>query len=443
MKHIVVVRFIYRLLDIFFLLPLLLRFVIWAGLTYLDSNYIRRRKKPITKKMLDFTTSSSYSDYKERGMLSSLTQQEEDGYLDRYYTIYPFTPASGTIKVSDRTVLIEWGTERFSRWKDLNLAYSRGAMILWDFFHYCVKLIKNEEINIIRCNNPFTSAAIAFTCSRLTSTPFCVGVRHDFDLTAKYTKPEKLPTVLGSKWLAGAVQRFVLSRADRVIATNESRAKYAIKHCARRERIRIDPFRIDPTRFPQPNPALKKELGIEGKKVVSFVGRLVSYNYVSDIIHLAATVCLQRRDTVFLMVGDGDEREDLEELRHSLGLDGIVKFLDMQKWQKAMQIRLLSDVSLCLMAGNSLVEAAVAATPLVAYDVDWHYELVKNDETGFLLPEGDIDGVAEAISKLLDDPKLAKKLGQNARILAIERHSTERVRRIRIELYEELIGELK
>jgi len=434
-------RFIRRLLDIFVFLPLLLRFGIWAGLTYLDSNYIRRRSKPATRKMLDFTTSSSPSTYKERGLLSNLTRQEEGGYLDHYYTIYPFTPASRTVEVSDRTTLIEWGTERFSRWK--NFKYSRGAMILWDFFHYCVRLIKDEGISIIRSNNPFTSAAVAFMCSRLTRTPFCVAVRHDFDLTAKCTRPEKLPTVLGSKWLAGAVQRFVLPRADRVIPTNESRARYAIRHGARPERIRIDPFRIDPARFPQPDPNLKKELGIEGKKVISFVGRLVSYNYVSDAIQIAAKVCHQRKDVIFLMVGDGEERESLEDLTRSLGLGNSVRFLGMQPWQRAMQIRLISDVSLCLMAGNSLVEAAVAATPLIAYDVDWHYELVKNSETGFLLPEGDIEGVAEAIIKLLDEPELAKRLGRNARKLAIERHSIEKVRQNRIKFYEELMRRVR
>jgi len=139
------------------------------------------------------------------------------------------------------------------------------------------------------------------------------------------------------------------------------------------------------------------------------------------------------------MVGDGEERESLEDLTHSLGLDNSVMFLGMQPWRRAMQIRLLSDVSLCLMAGNSLVEAAVATTPLIAYDVDWHYELVKNTDTGFLLPEVDNEGAAEAVIRLLDDPELAKKLWQNARKLAIERHSIEKVRQIKIDFYEELM----
>ncbi len=443
MRYSTIIGFVYRIVDILLAPLLFLCFIIWAGITYLDNNYLRRRQKTEKINMLDFTTSSSYSSYRERGLLANLTQQEEDGYIEGFYTIYPFKPTSQTIKVSDRTILIEWGTEQFSRWKDLGFKYSRDAMILWHFFHYCVGLIKAEEIKIIRGGNPFTSGLIAMVCSKLTNTPFCAYVRHEFDVTIKYTSLEKLPTVFGSKRLARVVQRLVMSRADRVVATSESRARYAIRHGARRERIRIEPFRIDPTNFPQPNKALEKELGLEGKKIISFVGRLVSYNYVNDVIHIAERIYQQREDTIFLMVGDGEERRSLEELSCNLGLEDSVRFLGMQEWQKAMQIRLLSDVSLCLMAGNSLVEAAVAATPLVAYDVDWHYELVKNGETGFLLPEGDIDGATEAILKLLDDPELAKRMGQNAKTLAIDRHSNEKVRQIRKGIYEELMRRVK
>ena len=431
-------RVFYRLLDILIFLPLLLRFAIWGVATYLDSNYIRRKRKPATRKILIFTFSSSYGSFKARGFLPNISLGEDRGYLNRQYIINPFCPASQIVNATDITTFIEWGTERFSRWKNLGLKYSRGAMILWDFFHYCVKLIKDEEINIILSNNPFKSAAIAFICSRLTRTPFCVHIRTAFDLQPRIS-PAAYPRIFGSQRLSKLVQKFILPRAEMVIPLSEARGKYAIQHGAKPEKIRVIPRVIDVSAFPRPDPNLSKELGIEGKKVISFAGRLVQFNYVSDIIHIAAKVCHQRKNAIFLMVGDGVERKSLEELTCNLGLENRVRFLGMHTWQKAAQIRLLSDVSLCLQAGNSLVEAAVAATPLIAYDVDWHYELVRNGETGFLLPEGDIDGVAEAIIKLLDEPELAKRMGQNARKLAVEKHSVEKVRQIKINVYEELI----
>ncbi len=311
---------------------------------------------------------------------------------------------------------------------------------MWDFFHFLVGLIEREDINIVHSNHPYTNGLISLICSKLTNIPLCVSMRvclrGDGDLAVK----EPGPKVFGSPKLARKVERLVFSQADMITPTNESRARYAIKHGAKPERIRLDPFPLNLSKFPHlPDLTLKQELGIEDKKVISFAGRLVMTNYVNDIIQIAYKVCQRKKDVIFLIVGDGEERKFLEELTHSLGLDMNLKFLGMQHWERAMQIRLISDVSLCLMAGNSLVEAAVAATPLIAYDVDWHYELVRNGETGFLLPEGDIDGVAEAIITLLDNPELAKRLGQNVRKLAVERHSIEKVRQIRINFYGELI----
>lgn len=434
-------RIIYRILDIVLFFSLLLRFIFWSVGTYLDSNYFRRRRQVASRKMLDFT-SASYAAREERELLFWLTQNEEGGYFDHVYTIHPFEPTSQTVQLSDRSTFIEYGTERYSRLKELEFKYTRGALILWDFFHLLVNLVRKENINIIRSNHPFINGLIVLICSKLTNTPSCVSIRADFDLTRTHGR-RYYPTVLGSQRLARRVETFTLSHASRVIATNESRARYGIKHGANPGKIKLIPFEIDNSKFPQPNPTLKKELGIEGKKVISFVGRLVSYNYVADVIQIASKVCRQRKDAIFLIVGGGEERKSLEELTHNLGLDDSVRFLGMQVWQKAMQIRLISDVSLCLVAGNSLVEAAIAATPLVSYDVDWHYELVKNGETGFLLPEGDVDGVAEAIIRLVDDPELAKRMGQNARKLATERHSIEKVRQIKIDFYEELMRRAK
>ncbi len=432
-------KIIYRILDISIFSLLILRFIIWAGATYLYNNHLKPgRKKPQTRKSLSFS-GTSYATYLERGLGFRFENDNPKHYFDLSYAVHAFTTHTQTVKASDNLIMMDYGTERYPRSGILGSKYTRDAVILWDFFHFFVNLIEGEDIDLIEGNEPFTNGLIAMICSRLTHTPFCIHVRRVYDLLTTAAGPEYFPAVLGSHRLAKLVQRLVLSHCDMVIPLSEARGKYAIKHGAKPERIRVIPREIDLSKFPQPSPTLKKELGVEGKKVISFVGRLVKINYVADIIQVASKVCPRSGDAVFLMVGDGEERESLEELTHSLMLDDRVRFLGMQVWQKAMQIRLISNVSLCLQAGNSLVEAAVAATPLIAYDVDWHYELVKNNETGFLLPERDIDEVAEAIIKLLDEPELARRMGQNARKLATERHSIEKVRQIKIDFYEELI----
>lgn len=190
-----------------------------------------------------------------------------------------------------------------------------------------------------------------------------------------------------------------------------------------------------------PNPALKEEIRLTGKRVVSFVGRLSKENYVYDILEIASRIIEKRQDVVFLMIGEGPERAGLRRACHTMGLNGSVRFLGFQPRERIPDFRMISEINLCLMAGFSLIEACASGRPVISYAVEWHDELVKNGETGYLLPEHDVEGAARAILDLLEDPDKAGEMGENARRLAFERHSLERASWIKIDCYEALIQE--
>ena len=67
------------------------------------------------------------------------------------------------------------------------------------------------------------------------------------------------------------------------------------------------------------------------------------------------------------------------------------------------------------MAGFSLIEACAASRPVIAYDVEWHSELVINNKTGYLIEENDINEVVNKINYLLENKETADELGKNAR----------------------------
>ena len=107
--------------------------------------------------------------------------------------------------------------------------------------------------------------------------------------------------------------------------------------------------------------------------------------------------------------------------------------------EEVIDLRRSSTVNLCLMAGFSLIEACAAGRPVISYDVEWHYELVKDRETGFLIKEHDIEGLVKSVSFLLDHPDEVTRMGQNARALAFERHDIENTSRIKCLCYEEIL----
>jgi glycosyltransferase involved in cell wall biosynthesis len=138
------------------------------------------------------------------------------------------------------------------------------------------------------------------------------------------------------------------------------------------------------------------------------------------------------------MVGDGPEKSNLEAKCTELNLTTAVRFVGFQTKENIPTIRMMADVNLCLMAGFSLIEACASGRPVVAYDVDWHSELIKDGETGRLVPVGQVEAVAEAICDLLDNPEKSASMGQKARELAFERHAIENTDQMKIRAYEEL-----
>jgi len=104
-----------------------------------------------------------------------------------------------------------------------------------------------------------------------------------------------------------------------------------------------------------------------------------------------------------------------------------------------MDLRRVSEVSLCLMAGFSLIEACAAKRLIISYDVEWHSELVKNNETGFLIKEHDVDAVVNALDWLLEHPVKSEAMGQKEKALAFERHDLENTSAIKTKFYSEIL----
>jgi glycosyltransferase involved in cell wall biosynthesis len=141
------------------------------------------------------------------------------------------------------------------------------------------------------------------------------------------------------------------------------------------------------------------------------------------------------------MIGSGKEEEAvIQRVQSSASLAKHVILTGFQSREICHDLRRASNVSLCLMGGFSLIEACAAGSPVVSYDVEWHGELVKSGETGFLLREGDIEGVATALEWLLDHGEEGQVMGQKGKSLAFELHSLSNASATKIRWYKELLS---
>jgi glycosyltransferase involved in cell wall biosynthesis len=138
-----------------------------------------------------------------------------------------------------------------------------------------------------------------------------------------------------------------------------------------------------------------------------------------------------------LIVGDGPDRPKVEAELVRLGLANAVRLLgertDVPVLLAGSDVFVLSSTSEGLPL--SVEEAMAAGLPVVASAVGGVPELVVDGETGYLVPPGDAERLAEALGSLLDDPALRLRMGRSGRARAEELFNLTGFRRAHVELY--------
>ncbi|MDI6792568.1 MAG: glycosyltransferase family 4 protein [bacterium] len=330
-------------------------------------------------------------------------------------------------------------------WIILEQRRALGVLLITGLLLYLIRVIhivQVENVRMVRGWDPYFNGFIAWLISSLLRLPFCVSIHADYDLGYKLAGAKGRIFLFGSRRLAKILEKFVLSHTKMVMPKREYLGQQAVMNGANPKAIRVIPFSINMTPFKQPpNIDIYEHFELNRNlKILSFVGRLVKENYVDDIMVLARMMEKLRDDSIIVMAGGGNQESMLRKLvNEDTVLNRVVRLVGFQPHEICLDLRRASTVSLCLMAGNSLVEACASGRPVIAYDVDWHYELVKDNETGFLVKEGDVQTVAEKINYLLNHRDDAERMGENAKQLAFERHDIQRTSAIQRQCYEELL----
>jgi glycosyltransferase involved in cell wall biosynthesis len=152
----------------------------------------------------------------------------------------------------------------------------------------------------------------------------------------------------------------------------------------------------------------------------AYLGRLKRYKGVHFVIQAFAR--LAHPTAILEVAGAGDYRPALERLARSLDLHDRVRFLG--RIPEAEKLALLRRAWGLVFAspkegwGITNLEAAACGTPVVASDSPGIRESVRNGETGFLVPHGDVAAMASAMDALAGSPSLVRRLAEHARRFA-------------------------
>jgi glycosyltransferase involved in cell wall biosynthesis len=232
------------------------------------------------------------------------------------------------------------------------------------------------------------------------------------------------------------IERVLARRTDLLIAvSNEVRDELVTLGVAPPHRFEVVPLGLDLARFlddarrDERRAALRREWGLgDADEVVTLVARLVPIKRVDRFLAIA-TRLVGRPRTRFVVVGDGELREELQASEAARALGERLVWAGFR--DDVADVCFASDV-VVLTSDNegtpvSLIEAQAAAVPTVGTDVGGVRSVVRAGETGWLAPPDDVDGLAAAVRGLLDDPEEARALGAAGRAHAAGRFGIERL----------------
>lgn len=289
---------------------------------------------------------------------------------------------------------------------------------------------------VLATSPPLTVTVPALLAHALRGAPLVFEVRDLWPEAPRQMGALRNPAVLAA---ARALERLTYRRAAQVIALSPGMADGVVGTGKPAERVSTIPNASDLDLF---SPAVdgsawRERLDAGDSFVCTYFGTMGAANDLTGVVE-AARLLRDRGDddVVFVLHGGGKRRPELERLvaRHKLG---NVRFSD-PIGDKAEVARLAAASDACLTiysnvpvlytcSPNKLFDTFAAGRPAIVNTPGWLRQLVEDSDAGLYVRPDEPGDLADAVTRLRDDPELARRLGEGGRRLAERRFDRDRL----------------
>ena len=172
---------------------------------------------------------------------------------------------------------------------------------------------------------------------------------------------------------------------------------------------------------------------LHNKSVVTFLGRLIPEKKPWIFLESIQKTLIIEPDIIGLFIGDGPERQQLENQARKLGIYESVRFVGAVYDENILAKYLLSSIAVVIPAfsGLAIQHAAVYGTPLVLGDLPNSHgpeqEIVVHEITGIRCPDEDVGAFASAIIRLIQDRNFRRTLSDNLLSVIDEKYNVQRM----------------
>jgi len=273
-------------------------------------------------------------------------------------------------------------------------------------------LKKQFDIVIIGGGSDFTTQ-IAFLLSKLVGTPIVLWSESVDNPKGRIGK------------MASPIFHYIINHSNAIIVPGTISKEYNIRIGATKNKIFIAPnivnndyFITQSAYFTQEKERITKEMKIEGKKVIIFVGQLINRKGVTHLIQAFNSLNEINPDIILLIVGDGPLKSELQNMckvskHQNVFFTGWIDEKEKVKYYSIADIFVLPTLfDLCPLVIN---EAMCCGLPVITTEATGCApDMVFNGENGFIVKTGDSKELADAIKKVIENPTERDRMGKRS-----------------------------
>jgi len=296
----------------------------------------------------------------------------------------------------------------------LNKNFLRSATSFPGFMKEGWRIMKKEKIDLIHSHITYPSGIVGVFLKKFSKKPLMITIQGDelFDYPDKpflnYLKPVIIST---------------LKKADKIHSVSNALKKVVVKEGVPDEKVIIIPNGVDMSRFTSGE--FKKQ------KIILTTSRLTVKNRINNLINAFALSLKHYPELKLWIAGDGPEEDNLKRLVDKLGIKDSVVFLGFVEHKNIPEIYSKSFMFVRAPIsegfGISFIEAMSAGLPTIASNVGGIVDIIQDGNNGLLVPPDNVELLAQAIKKIVEDEQFAKKLSENARNTVIKKYSWQTV----------------
>ncbi|MCF6176147.1 MAG: glycosyltransferase family 4 protein [Victivallaceae bacterium] len=296
----------------------------------------------------------------------------------------------------------------------------------WQAVKDLKKLFRERKFDVVHTHSS-KAGVVGRAAAWGAKVPFVCHTVHGQAFHA-YEKPFK-------NFIYKASERWAAKRCHKIYAVAQAMIDQCVEaKIAPREKYKVVYSGMEIERFlnSKPEPELREQLGIPADAIVlGTVARLFPLKGYEYIIPAAEKICKQHPNVHFLIIGNGPMKAEMDADIAKLGLTKHFHFSGLvppdQVYRYIALMDMLLHLSLREGLPRSVVQSLASGKPAIGFELDGTPEVITNGETGFVVTPKSIPEVEAAVLKLLDDPELRRRCGEQGRGKVAEQFSWQRM----------------